>query len=124
MTAVSDSGSTYSIKTDSTGTFNLKGLPASPYSLSASRSDFLPYDKTTHSTGVSLAPGQQLKELRIRLTPTGSIAGRVLAQARTEPSPSAEFRRVTMQSSPSRIWRLENPEAPSFGTNTRRAFSK
>jgi hypothetical protein len=78
VTAVSDSGSTYSIKTDSAGTFNLKGLPAGHYSLSASRSDFLPYDKTTHSTGVSVSPGQQLKDLRIRLTPGGSIAGRVL----------------------------------------------
>jgi hypothetical protein len=76
--AVSDSGSNYSTKTDSGGTFDLKGMPAGHYSLGASRSGFLRYDSDQHSAGVSVLPGQQLKELRIGLTPSGVIAGRVL----------------------------------------------
>jgi Carboxypeptidase regulatory-like domain len=78
VTVISETGAKYSVSTGSNGSFSFKGIPSGHYSLIASRSDFLPYDSDQHPAGISVSPGQQLKDLRIHLTPTSTITGRVL----------------------------------------------
>jgi hypothetical protein len=69
--------------TDTNGRFALSGLLSGRYRLFAShdgevRTEFGQRSANSAGTPFALAAGQQLRDLRLEMTPTGSISGRVL----------------------------------------------
>jgi hypothetical protein len=81
VTALSEAGTKHSAVTDSSGIFTIKELLPAQYALSASRSGFLPFDSSEHSTSISIALGQKLEGLQISLTPTAAISGTVFDES-------------------------------------------
>jgi hypothetical protein len=76
-------GHVYSISTDSGGAFVLRSVTAATYYLSAEHNGYLVglYGSRRvvgAGTPLALKPGQEMRELVIRLTPQGVIMGRIL----------------------------------------------
>jgi protocatechuate 3,4-dioxygenase beta subunit len=74
---------TYTSPTDAEGKFLLEDVTPGTYSLSASRTGYLPetYGAPSGSTGlvpINLVPGQEVKDLVIKLAAQGLIYGKVL----------------------------------------------
>ncbi|MGZ5545464.1 MAG: MSCRAMM family protein, partial [Limisphaerales bacterium] len=73
----------YGANTDAAGHFLMDQLDPGRYTFSGSRNGFItqsysPDGNLRHSTSLTLAKGQELKELVFKLTPQGVISGRVL----------------------------------------------
>jgi hypothetical protein len=73
----------YGANTDAAGHFLMEELDPGRYSFSASRNGFItqsysPDGSLRRATPLTLAPGQELKQLVFKLTPQGVISGRVL----------------------------------------------
>src|SRR5262245_24625354 len=85
LTRVPPSGAAPSITTDSEGKFVFKDVPSGTYRLSASRNGFARQefgsrriDQTGTRSILNVVAGQPVKDMVVRLTPTGSINGRIL----------------------------------------------
>jgi hypothetical protein len=75
----------YSESTDSGGKFSFEEIPPGRYTLSAEKAGFVTarYGARSNSsagTQLNLAAGTELKDLTIKMTPQGVIAGRILDQ--------------------------------------------
>src|SRR5436309_3050351 len=78
-----DAGIEHGTATDASGRFIVSDLDPGRYFLSANRNGFAPAQYGTHGansagTPLSLTPGQHIRDIVLRLTPHGVIAGRVL----------------------------------------------
>jgi protocatechuate 3,4-dioxygenase beta subunit len=77
--------STYSETTDNEGKFVFEDVPAGRYTLSAEKPGFVTSrygarSNTSPGTQLMLAAGAEMKDLSIKMTPQGVIAGKVLDQ--------------------------------------------
>jgi hypothetical protein len=100
------SGEWNSLTTGPDGRFAFAGLSAGRYSLTASRNGYLdsaegrgrPLADLASKSGaaISLAAGQEIDDVVLRLTPTGVIAGRIINE-RDEPMPGVQVQ--TLKSS-------------------------
>jgi protocatechuate 3,4-dioxygenase beta subunit len=77
--------STYSETTDNEGKFVFEDVPAGRYTLSSEKPGFVTSrygarSNTSPGTQLTLAAGMELKNLSIKMTPQGVIAGKVLDQ--------------------------------------------
>lgn len=68
----------YGALTDAAGKFSVTGLPAATYAVSAERVGFETPSPFLSSPPVALAAGDARTGIKLRLTPLGSISGRVL----------------------------------------------
>ncbi len=66
----------YGALTDAQGKFSIKGLPPADYSLLAERVGFVTTGNRPEDR-VTLKPGENRRDLNLKLTPTGAISGRV-----------------------------------------------
>ena len=76
------SGTAQGVTADSEGKFVIRNLPAGQYRLTATRDAYVTgsYGQrgpNGSGTTITLSDRQQLKEIRIGMTPSGAIAGRV-----------------------------------------------
>ena len=74
---------TYTTTSDASGAFAIVGVPPGNYRLSAARGGFVGMEygaRTPGRTGkpITLAPGQTMRDIALRLTPMGVVTGRVL----------------------------------------------
>ncbi len=66
----------YGAFTDARGRFSIKGLPPAEYYLSADRVGFVSIGNRAEDQ-VTVKPGENKRDLKLKLTPTGAISGRV-----------------------------------------------
>ena len=80
--------STYGALSNAEGKFTITRLPPGPYSVSADRVGFVMTGQggAIRPLTFTLAPGEKKADLKLTLTPTGAITGRVL-DASGEPAP-------------------------------------
>jgi len=69
--------------TQSNGTFLFRAVPAGRYTLVATRNGYLPAESGQRSSGspgvpIVIAAGQQVTGIRVAMTPTAAISGRIL----------------------------------------------
>jgi hypothetical protein len=93
--------SMFSTSSDSTGRFAMKDLEPGSYRLQVSRAGFVSAEYGARGPSkpgkpVMLGSGQELKDLVIRLTPHGVVAGRIVDQD-GEPVPSVMVQLLTLQ---------------------------
>jgi Carboxypeptidase regulatory-like domain len=79
-----DGGVTYGALTDRDGKFTISNLPPGRYTATASRTAFVP----PPNINLTLSAGEKKDDVKLKLTPTGAIVGRVLDSA-GEPVPHA-----------------------------------
>ena len=89
------------VATDAAGHFEMTGIPPGKYRLSAERSGFIVAQYGSRGPGkagtlLTLEAGQKSRDLAIRLTPNGVIAGRVLDDE-GEPVPNANVQVSRLQ---------------------------
>jgi hypothetical protein len=82
LTSASGGPARYTTITDSTGQFRFTDIPAGDYRLAAMRTGYLRSEYGQRSPGgrglvLTLTAGQQLQNVRVELTETGAISGRI-----------------------------------------------
>lgn len=69
----------YGAMTDAEGKFSIKGLPAATYSVTVERIGFvMPFENGRRGVSFPLRAGDSKSDVRLKLTPTGAILGRVV----------------------------------------------
>ena len=84
--------SNYSATTDAEGHFQMESLEPGRYRILVERTGFIeidPHRRRSDGTEVSLQPGQQLKDMILRVLPAAAITGRVLDED-GDPMPNVE----------------------------------
>lgn len=85
LTIAQGSGTAQAVTADSEGKFVIRNLPAGQYRLTSTRDAYVTgsYGQrgpNGSGTAITLSDKQQLKDIRIPMTPSGAIAGRVISR--------------------------------------------